>query len=105
MSDQTVKQKRSKRIHSDETAVSRQVKIAKQHKMDPAWSKDVREPHRLAKKHAMDCGNPKCMLCGNPRKTFKELTIQEKRFYQDDEFHAYHGIDSEDTEVPNTRSS
>jgi hypothetical protein len=31
----------------------------------------------------MDCGNPKCMLCASPRKLFKELTIQEKRFYQD----------------------
>jgi hypothetical protein len=27
----------------------------------------------------MDCGNPKCMMCGNPRKTFKEVTHQEKK--------------------------
>jgi hypothetical protein len=25
------------------------------------------------------------MLCGNPRKIFKEKTMQEKRFYQDTE--------------------
>ena len=31
----------------------------------------------------MNCGNPKCVMCANPRKTFKELTQQEKRLYQD----------------------
>jgi hypothetical protein len=31
----------------------------------------------------MDCGNPKCALCGNPRKLYKELTPQEKRLFQD----------------------
>jgi hypothetical protein len=36
----------------------------------------------MAKRHAMDCGNPECFLCGNPRKTMKELTMQEKSFYQ-----------------------
>jgi len=41
----------------------------------------------LAKHHAMDCGNPKCMLCGNPRRNawFKKerLTAQERRLFQD----------------------
>jgi hypothetical protein len=32
----------------------------------------------------MDCGNPHCFLCGNPRKTHKDkLTAQEKRLFQD----------------------
>ena len=31
----------------------------------------------------MNCGNPKCFMCSNPRKTFKELTQQEKRMFQD----------------------
>ena len=36
------------------------------------------------KQNAMDCGNPKCCLCGNPRKSKKlnkkdSLSIQEKR--------------------------
>ena len=77
------KQKRTKRMHSEETAIKKQMKIAKQHKMEAAWSKDVREPHRFAKHHAMDCGNPKCMMCGNPRKTWHELTAQEKRMHQE----------------------
>jgi hypothetical protein len=37
----------------------------------------------MAKHHAMDCGQSGCMLCGNPRKIFKEITAQEKRLFQD----------------------
>jgi hypothetical protein len=46
---------------------------------------DVKEPHKFAKHHAMDCGQPDCVMCGNPRKTFNELTTQEKRLFQDTE--------------------
>jgi hypothetical protein len=64
----------SKRRLKDENAIRKQVKIAKV----------VKEPHRLAKHHVMDCGNPGCYICGNPRKTHKDkLTMQEKRFIQD----------------------
>jgi hypothetical protein len=63
-------------------AIAKQVKIAKAHGGgNPIYDK---EPHRLAKHHAMDCGNPDCYLCGNPRKTHKDkLTAQEKRLFQD----------------------
>jgi hypothetical protein len=74
MSDTLAKQKHSKRIHTKKTAVKRQVKIAKTNGLE------VTEPHKFVKHHAMDCGNPKCMLCGNPRKLWKEKTIQEKKF-------------------------
>lgn len=77
MSNEVTKEKRSKRIHDKETAISKQVKIAKSKGID------VKEPHKLAKHHALDCGQPGCMLCGNPRKIFKEKTIQEKSFLQD----------------------
>ena len=82
MSDDNDKFKNSKRRLKDENAVKKQVKIAKSHGLT---DKDlaVKEPHRMAKHHAMDCGRPGCMLCGNPRKTFKELTAQEKRLFQD----------------------
>lgn len=78
-----LKLKNSKRRHRDETAIKRQVKIAKQHGL--GFNDEViKEPHRLAKHHAMDCGNSECYLCGNPRKTHKDkLTTQEKRFLQD----------------------
>jgi hypothetical protein len=82
MSNEIVKEKRSKRLHQDEVHVKKQVGIAKAHGLTNN-DKAIKEPHRLAKHHAMDCGRPGCMMCGNPRKTFKELTIQEKAFYQE----------------------
>ena len=69
--------KRNLRIQRDENAVKKQLKIAKAHGMD------VKEPHKFAKHHAMDCGQPGCVMCGNPRKSFGELTTQEKRLFQD----------------------
>ena len=79
MSHEQDKLKNSKRRFEDENAVKKQARIAKEH------GAPVTEPHRLHKKHAMDCGQPDCYLCGNPRKLFKEKTIQEQRFYQDTE--------------------
>jgi hypothetical protein len=77
MSTEEDKIKRSKRLHKDECAVAKQVKIAKSHGMD------VKEAHKFAKHHAMDCGNPGCAMCGNPRHIFKDSqTIQEKSFKQ-----------------------
>ena len=77
MSTEEDKIKRSKRLHKDECAVAKQVKIAKSHGMD------VKEAHKFAKQHAMDCGNPGCAMCGNPRHIFKDSqTIQEKSFKQ-----------------------
>jgi hypothetical protein len=73
----------SKRRLKDENAIRKQVKIAKAHGLTNK-DKVVKEPHRLAKHHVMDCGNPGCYICGNPRKTHKDkLTMQEKRFIQD----------------------
>ena len=77
MSNEDTKVKHSKRIYETENAVKKQVDIAKQYGMP------VKDPHRLAKKHALNCGNPNCVMCGNPRKTFKERTQQEKRLFQD----------------------
>jgi hypothetical protein len=84
MANELAKFLNSQRRHRDETAVKKQVKIAKAHGLTNK-DKAVKEPHRLAKHHAMDCGQPGCMLCGNPRKIFKERTAQEKRMYQDTE--------------------
>jgi hypothetical protein len=76
MGDDTTKFKNSKRRLNDDNAIAKQVKIAK------SAGSDISQPHKFAKHHAMDCGNPKCMLCGNPRKVWKELTLQEKRQHQ-----------------------
>jgi hypothetical protein len=77
MSNEADKFNHSKRLQKNENAVNKQVKIAKEHGIP------IKDPHRLEKHHAMDCGNPKCMLCGNPRRTWNELTIQEKREFQE----------------------
>lgn len=77
MSTEQDKFKHSKRLLKDENAIKKQTKIAKEHGMD------VKEPHKFNKHHAMNCGSPECMLCSNPRKTFKELTTQEQRLFQD----------------------
>lgn len=67
------KETRSKRRHENFRACQKQVEIAKAHNID------IDTPHKYTKKHVMDCGNPKCFICGNPRKVFKEKTVQERR--------------------------
>ena len=85
MSNDFAKFKNSKRRHKTDVFIARQLAIAKR-----SLSHNTRldkEPHRLAKKHAMDCGKPGCTLCGNPRRNewFKKerLTAQERRAMQD----------------------
>ena len=75
--DQETKDKHSKRLHQKENHVKKQTKIAKQ------LGIQQKEPHRFAKHSPANCGNPKCVMCANPRKTFKELTAQEQKMYQD----------------------
>ena len=82
MANELAKFINSQRRHRDQNAVNKQVKIAKAHGLTNK-DKAMKEPHRLAKHHAMDCGQPGCILCGNPRKIFKERTTQEKRLFQD----------------------
>jgi hypothetical protein len=77
MSTEEDKVKHSKRLHKEESAIKRQTKIAKAH------GAPVTEPHKFAKHHAMNCGNPDCTLCANPRKTFGEKTPKELRDEQD----------------------
>ncbi len=83
MANELAKFINSQRRHRDQNAVNRQVKIAKAHGLTNK-DKAIKEPHRLAKHHVMDCGNPQCPLCGNPRRSHKDtLTAQEKRLFQD----------------------
>lgn len=83
MTRENDKLKSSLRRHRDEVAIEKQRKIAKQHGVTFS-DKVEKQPHRHHKKHAMDCGNPQCGLCGNPRHIHKDkLTAQEKRIFQD----------------------
>lgn len=74
--DEETKLKHSKRIHQKEVKVEKQVKLAKEYGIK------VNEPHSLHKTRVMNCGNPNCIMCMNPRKSFGEKTIQEKKFEQ-----------------------
>jgi len=78
MSNDLAKFLNSRRRHKRDVAIARQLKIARRNGMSYA------QPHRLNKHHAMDCGNPECFLCGNPRRTHKnKLSVQEQRMFQD----------------------
>ena len=78
MSTEQDKIKHSKRLLKDDNAINKQLKIAK----SAGHDKYIKEPHRLAKHHALDCGNPKCLLCHSV-KVFGHKTIHEQRFDQD----------------------
>jgi hypothetical protein len=78
MSHEEAKFKHSKRLLKDNNAIQKQVKIAKSHGIP------VENPHMFAKHHALDCGQPNCVMCASPRKIWKEETIQERRAKQED---------------------
>lgn len=85
MSNDTAKFINSRRRHKTDVAIARQLAIAKKRGgSHPIYDK---EPHRLAKHRAMDCGTPGCTLCGNPRRNAwakkERLTTQERRQLQD----------------------
>ena len=77
MGTEQEKFKKSKRLLKDENAIKKQVKIAKAHGIP------VENPHMFAKHHALDCGQPNCVMCASPRKIWKEETIQERRAKQE----------------------
>lgn len=79
MSDELDRIKHSRRISKTRDAEMRQVRIARAHGIS------VKELHRYAKHHAMNCGRPHCMLCSNPRRIWREKTLQEKRFDQNND--------------------
>ena len=68
--------KRSQRRAKTEVAIERQKRIANN------WKLPVKNPHRFSKMKATNCGDPNCVMCGNPRKFFKERTLQEKKFIE-----------------------
>jgi hypothetical protein len=76
--DEEAKVKHSKRIQQKQNYVKKQTKIAKAHGLPVKLG----EEHRLQDHAAMNCGIPKCPMCMNPRRQFKEKTIQEKSFEQ-----------------------
>lgn len=86
MSNETAKSARGRRLLQKNRHIARQVSIRKAHAFSsygtPAIPK-TESPHRYHKKSGTTCGDSNCAMCGNPRKFFKEPTLQEKRFNQD----------------------
>ena len=86
LSNKEDKTKHNTRMHRAWRAIKKQLGIIKSRRHFLGASKQIDEaqPHRLAKKHAMDCGQPGCAICGNPRRTRRhklkdQLTTQERR--------------------------
>ena len=77
MSDED-KKKHSERLHQKETKLQKKMKLAKDFHMDHA----LQNPHKYHEKSLFNCGNPKCILCMNPRKGWHEKTMQERKFEQ-----------------------
>lgn len=75
MSTEEDKFKHSKRLLKDENAINKQLKLAKE------FGVPTKEPHKFAKQHALDCGNPQCLLCSS-EKVLGKKTIKERRFDQ-----------------------
>jgi hypothetical protein len=75
MSNEDAKVKHSKRIHQKKTTIENKIKLAKAYN----WTDVMKQPHRYLKCSLFSCGNKNCVFCANPRKIWKEDTIQEKR--------------------------
>ena len=69
--------KKAKRLQRTSNAIKKQLRIAKAFGMTHL----LKQPNRLAKHHALDCGNPKCLVC-HSEKVFNKPTLQEQKFIQ-----------------------
>lgn len=83
MGNEVVKEKHSKRIQQKFNHMMKQIKIRSSvFKLGKTDQDDKSEMHRYHKMSGASCGNPNCVMCGNPRRFFNERTIQEKRSMQ-----------------------
>jgi hypothetical protein len=76
--------KRAKRLQHTANVIKKQMRIAKAFGLTHL----LKQPHRLAKHHALDCGNPKCQVC-HSEKIFNKPTLQDRKFIE-----AHKGEDS-----------
>lgn len=64
----------SKRRANDTRIIAKQVRICYYHNAtinDPVGA--------FRKRKALNCGQSRCLMCSNPRRTFGRLTLAEKR--------------------------
>lgn len=74
------KDKRNKRFMQKRRHIDRQLKLRKQYMDHQDREMIDLEPHRYHKVKSLNCGDPNCIMCGNPRKFWNDVTIQEKSF-------------------------
>ena len=80
MSNEVTRNTRSIRFKKDYCKIRKQLKLAKVYSIQIPENKI----HRLAKLKVLNCGDPNCLMCGNPRKMWQgkteiTLTLQERR--------------------------
>lgn len=86
MSNETAKSARGRRLLQKTRHIARQMQIRKAHSFPNYGTPGVpahETAHRYHKRSGVTCGDSNCAMCGNPRKFFKERTMQEKRQMQD----------------------
>ena len=93
---QSLKAKRMLRWIQKQNHTKRQASIWKTNKHDVESIGDDFSDHYFHKKSAMACGDPNCVMCGNPRKFFGEKTIQEKKAEIEDPYELVEDWDEED---------
>ena len=91
MSDQETKHKRSNRIHKSKSKGIKRYKDFKEILWRGNFSTDKKLDRRFEDRAHFSCGNSQCVMCANPRKTFRELTLKEK---SDAEFQKLLDVDS-----------
>lgn len=83
MSTEEDKIKHSKRQLQKENHIKRQMSIRKAHSFPERNVPGTNSSHRYHKVSGVTCGDSNCVMCGNPRKFFGDITQQEKRLFQD----------------------
>lgn len=71
------KAKKAKRLQRTANVIKKQLRIAKSLGVTHSHN----QPHRYAKRHALDCGNPECLVC-HSEKVFGKPTLQEQKFIE-----------------------
>ena len=80
MSSEIDRIKHSKRRAKTQSKIKKQVKFAKMAGLS------VKEEHRFAKHHALDCGVPNCPVCDIHHTPKRERTIQELKFIDTEKY-------------------
>lgn len=74
-----MKSKRSERRHDTERVIEKRKRLVKSFGINKDYSECG---HKLSKMNGINCGDPKCIFCMNPRRSFKQKTLKEVSFDQ-----------------------